>query len=232
MAGRPIAHHQYNVIPVAAAKGLGIIAMKVFADGAMYTKQPKWSRTPEDVVLTVGSPALPSRPLVEYTLSTPGISTAIIGIGRVDDQDKSCQLIQNMAAAQTVLNALSSTDRAEIERKTAGVRDGKTNWFQLPQQPLGAPRDPALSQTRRGERRVVELTWQTAYAGHSPISHYEVLRDGKKVGQVEHKPQTTRLPFNYEDRPPDTASHAYKLVTVDSAGQKAVTQDLRVEPMI
>src|SRR5665647_1742291 len=31
---------QFNVIPVAAAKNIGIIAMKVFADGAMYTKKP------------------------------------------------------------------------------------------------------------------------------------------------------------------------------------------------
>jgi aryl-alcohol dehydrogenase-like predicted oxidoreductase len=220
--------HQHNAIPVAAAKGLGIIAMKVFADGAMYTKDPKWSRAPEDVVLTVGSPALPSRPLVEYALSTPGISTAIIGIGRVEDQDSSCQLIQNLSAAQIRTNGLSSADRAEIERKAAQVKDGKTNWFQLPPQPLGAPREPAITQARRGDRRVVGLTWHTAYAGDSPISHYEVWRDGQKAGQVEHKPQTGKSPFTFEDKPSDTASHGYRLITVDSAGRKSATEEMRV----
>ncbi len=223
--------HQHNAIPVAAAKGLGIIAMKVFADGAMYTKDPKWSRSPEDVVLAVGSPELPSRPLVQYALSTPGISTAIIGIGRVEDQDSSCQLIQNMSAAQILENGLSSTDRTEIERKAAQVKGGKTNWFQLPPQPLGAPRDPAVSQAKQGDRRVVGLAWQTAYAGDSPIRHYEVWRDGQKVGQVEHKPQTTKSPFTFDDKPSDMASHAYKLITVDSAGRKNATEELRVAAM-
>ncbi len=75
--------HQNNVIPVAKAKNLGIIAMKVFSDGAMYTKPSRWSSTPADVVRTVGSRELPSKPLVEYALTTPGIHTAIIGIGQI-----------------------------------------------------------------------------------------------------------------------------------------------------
>ena len=36
---------QYNVIPVAAANNMGVIAMKVFADGAMYTKEATWTST-------------------------------------------------------------------------------------------------------------------------------------------------------------------------------------------
>ncbi|MEX2371828.1 MAG: aldo/keto reductase [Bacteroidales bacterium] len=61
---------QYNVIPVAREKGLGIIAMKVFADGALFTKKADWSSEPSDVVMTVGSEELPSKPLVEYALTT------------------------------------------------------------------------------------------------------------------------------------------------------------------
>ena len=38
-------NHQHNVIPVAKAKNMGIIAMKVFADGAMYSKESRWSGT-------------------------------------------------------------------------------------------------------------------------------------------------------------------------------------------
>ncbi|MGA9753535.1 MAG: aldo/keto reductase [Desulfobaccales bacterium] len=43
-------NHQYNVIPVAVAKNAGLIAMKVFADGAMYGKGNFFSRAPEHVV--------------------------------------------------------------------------------------------------------------------------------------------------------------------------------------
>jgi len=45
---------QHNVIPVAEAKGMGIIGMKVFADAAMYHKEPRWSQTPDDVFKKVG----------------------------------------------------------------------------------------------------------------------------------------------------------------------------------
>jgi aryl-alcohol dehydrogenase-like predicted oxidoreductase len=220
--------HQYNAIPVAAARNLGIIAMKVFADGAMYTKEPKWSRTPEDVVLTVGSPALPSRPLVEYALSTPGISTAIIGIGRIDQDDRNCQLVQNMASAQIRPAGLAQTDREAAEQKAAQVRAGKTNWFQLAQQPLSAPRDAAVAVQKRGDQRTAALTWQTAYAADNPISHYEILRDGQKVGQVGHKPQTSKAPFAFEDKLTDQAAHEYKVVTIDKAGRRAETSDLRI----
>jgi hypothetical protein len=220
--------HQYNAIPVAAAKGLGIIAMKLFADGAMYTKDARWSRTPADVIMRVGSPTLPSRPLVEYSLSTPGISTAIIGIGRIDDRDADCQLVQNMAAAQTAVGALSQSDRERVERTTAAVKDGKTNWFQLPSQPLGPPREPAVVGERRGGLRVVRLTWQTAYAADQPIRHYEIWRDQQRIGQVEHAPQVTKAPFRFEDTLADRAAHAYRMATVDASGRTAATEDLRI----
>lgn len=214
--------------PVAAARNMGIIAMKVFADGAMYTKDPKWSRTPADVVLAVGSSEIPSRPLVEYSLSTPGISTAIIGTGRVDNEDKNCQLIQNLAAAQIRAGGLSQSDREETERRAARIKDGKTNWFQLSSQPLGSPRKPAVVLEKRGDNRIARLTWQTAYAGDMPITHYEIWRDQEKVGEVQHKPQATKSPFSFEDKPADQASHAYSIVTVDAAGRKARTEELRV----
>ena len=124
--------HQHNVIPVAQAKNLGIIAMKVFADGAMYSKESRWSSTPEDVVRTVGTRELPSKPLVEYALTTPGIHTAIIGIGQISDDHLKCQLVQNYYAAQITPDGMSNRRRLEIEEITGGVKDGQTNWFQLP----------------------------------------------------------------------------------------------------
>ncbi len=91
--------HQYNVIPLAQARGMGIIGMKVFADGALYGKPPRWTRSPEEVVRCVGAPALPSAPLVQYALSVPGIATVITGIGQIADAAQHCQLTQNLAAA-------------------------------------------------------------------------------------------------------------------------------------
>ena len=221
-------NHQYNAIPVAAAKGVGIIAMKVFADGAMYTKPATWSRTPADVVRTVGDARVPSRPLVEYTLSTPGIGTAIIGIGHIDGDGRLCQLDQNLSAAQIRPASLGEGDRAEIERLAAQAKQGETNYFQVGQQPLGAPRDPAGTRLVRDSRTVVQLDWHMAWAADRPISHYEIRRDGTRVGQFEHQPQTTKKPFRFVDSSPDKPTHRYEIVTVDAAGRTASSEPLTV----
>jgi aryl-alcohol dehydrogenase-like predicted oxidoreductase len=219
-------NQQYNAIPVAVAKGMGIIAMKVFADGAMYTKDAVWSNKPEHVVHTVGSRSLPSRPLVEYSLSTPGIGTAIIGIGHIDNQPHRCQLAENMSAAQIRPGRLSETDREAIEQDAAQAKEGKTNWFQIPAEPLGPPREAAVIQEHRNGRRIARLTWQTAYAGNQPLSHYEIRRDNRTLGQVEHRPQVTKSPFTFEDALKDKASHVYEVVTVDAAGRRAARDKL------
>ena len=221
-------NQQYNVIPVAAARGMGIIAMKVFADGAMYTKEATWSRRPEHVVRSVGSPSLPSRMLVEYVLSAPEVATAIIGIGQVDDDAGRCQLDQNLSAAQIRPESLSQTDREAIEQKAAEVKGGQTNYFQAAVEPLGPPREPAVAHERRDRQRIARLTWQTAYAADQPICHYEIRRDNRKVGQVEHRPQTTKSPFAFDDVLSDQAAHSYRVVTVDAAGRTATTDELRL----
>jgi aryl-alcohol dehydrogenase-like predicted oxidoreductase len=219
---------QYNVIPVAAAKGMGLIAMKVFADGAMYTKQATWSRTPEHVIRTVGSDTLPSRRLVEYTLSTPGIGTAIIGVGQISDDPKACQLQQNLSAAQIAPMGLGASDRTSIEKVANTVKEGKTNYFQLPKQDLTPAREARVEQEMRDRQRRVGLKWQTAYAGDAPITHYEIWRDHQKVGQVAHHPQTSKKPFEYTDVVRDNAAHAYQVATIDAAGRKALTEGLQV----
>ena len=68
---------QYNNIPVAAARKMGLIGMKTFADGSMYGKPPVFSSKPSQVIRTVGSPSLASHPLIRYSLTTPGICTLI-----------------------------------------------------------------------------------------------------------------------------------------------------------
>ena len=217
---------QYNVIPVAAANNMGMIAMKVFADGAMYSKPATWTSSPNMVVRKVGSDTLPSRRLVEYSLSIPGIHTAIIGTGHIDANSTSCQLQQNLLAAQIQPNALSISDRRDIEKLARTAKEGKTNYFQDPMQALGAARTPAAVQEMRSQKRVAQLKWQTAYAGDEPIVRYEVWRDNQKTGQVAHKPQVRQTPFFFEETLADKAAHRYQIVTVDAAGRTAKTEEV------
>ena len=217
---------QHNVIPVANARGMALIGMKTFADGAMYTKPANWSTKPEHVVRTVGSPRLPSRPLIEYSLTTPGIQTLIVGIGQIADDGESCQLEQNLAAAQIDAQGMSDGDRRAIEKTTASVKEGKTNYFQLPGQELTPPREAAAQQEMRDGGRLVRLRWQTAFAGDEPIVSYEIWRDHEKVTEVAHQPQTTRRPFVFEEAITDAAAHVYQIKTLDAAGRSAATADL------
>jgi len=222
---------QHNVIPVATAKNMGIIGMKVFADGAMYTKESHWTQGPSEVVRTVGSAALPSRPLIEYALTTPGIHTAIIGIGQISDDPVLCQLEQNLSAAQINQSGMKVTDRTEVENMTRLVKEGRTNYFQLPDKGLIAPSNVSVSQKKVGKDRYVEINWNTAFAGNMPLKNYDILRDGKIISSVSHKPQTTKTPFTFVDRLSDNASHEYSIVASDMAGRSAGSELVRVEEM-
>ena len=217
---------QHNAIPIASAKNMGIIAMKVFADGAMYTKEANWSRDPNHVVRTIGSPSLPSRPLVEYALTTPGIHTAIIGIGQINEDPQHCQLDQNLSAAQILPEELTPSDRENVEKMAGLVKSGETNYFQLPARPLSPPRKPAVDQEMRDDQRLVNLTWHTAYAAGEPVQYYEVWRDSQKIARVKHFPQTTHVPFAFEDMLSDRSTHTYKLTAVDRSGNSASTEDI------
>jgi aryl-alcohol dehydrogenase-like predicted oxidoreductase len=209
-------NHQYNVIPVAQARNLGIIAMKVFADGAIYSKEPRWSNKPEDVVRTVGTEAIPSKPLVEYALTTPGVHTAIIGIGQISDDNLNCQLVQNYYAAQIEPDGMSEDERLALESKMGGVKEGKTNWYQLPKTGLTPPDNLKINRDDR-----IEVTWDSAYADEAPLSHYEVLRDGELVGSVKHTPQISMEPFHFTD---DLPGGTYQVVTVDGNGNRSESE--------
>lgn len=217
---------QHNVIPVAAAKNMGVIAMKVFADGAMYTKNPGWTNTSDQVVRTVGSAEFPSRPLIEYTMTTPGIHTAIIGIGHIDDDENLCQLKQNILAAQIAPDGLSDTERIEIEKMAGQIKEGKTNYFQVTEGGLSAPEKLEITTEVRDGQRYVNLAWHSAYAGDEPIKSYEIWRDNAKISEVEHKSQTSLDPFTFTDQPGDKKSHKYKIITVDAAGGNAESEEL------
>jgi aryl-alcohol dehydrogenase-like predicted oxidoreductase len=211
-------NHQHNVIPVAQAKNMGVIGMKVFADGTMYGKEARFSRTPDDVVRIVGTKELPSKPLVEYALTTPGIHTAIIGIGQISDDHLKCQLVQNYYAAQIAPDGMSARQRLKLEDKTGKVRDGKTNYFQHERIDLSPPNNLVIN-----TKKQVEITWDTGYASEAPLSHYEILRDGKKIDRVQHQPQITKEPFRFAD---SSKGSSYQVVTVDQAGHRAESEVL------
>lgn len=210
---------QYNVIPVAQAKNMGIIAMKVFADGAMYTKEPGWSNKPEHVVRIIGTEAVPSKPLIEYVLTSAGIHTLIIGIGEINDDPLKCQLVQNYYAAQIATDALDESQRRELEKIGLKARNGETNYFQLADTGLTPPRNPVI--TKSGN---VKLTWDTSYAGNEPISQYEVICDGQAVATIAHIPQVSKEPYLFET----TTGKEFKIVAVDAAGRRSETALLKV----
>lgn len=208
---------QYNVIPVAKAKNLGIIAMKVFADGALYSKKAEWSNNPDHVVMEVGSESLPSKPLVEYALTIPGIHTAITGIGHIDEDPLKCQLIQNYYAAQIKPDALNEEDRRTIEAKTFNVKEGKTNYFQLDNHGLSAPSNLRSD----GDT----LMWDTAIAGDEPIVKYEVFNGIEKVAEVSHQPQISTEPFKCKGL---KRGESYKVATVDRLGRRVESEGMVV----
>jgi hypothetical protein len=197
---------------------MGVIAMKVFSDGAMYTKEPRWSNKPEDVVRFIGTEAVPSKPLIEYTLTTPGVHTLIIGIGEINDNPLKCQLVQNFYAAQIKSDALGQKERRELEKIGARAHNGETNYFQLADTGLTPPRNAKIIKSGG-----TKITWDTSYAGNEPISHYEIVSGDKVVGTVKHLPQVSKEPFSFQI----TSGKEFKVVAVDTTGRKSATEVLK-----
>jgi aryl-alcohol dehydrogenase-like predicted oxidoreductase len=206
---------QYNVIPVAQARNMGVIAMKVFADGAMYTKEPRWSNKPEDVVRIIGTEAVPSKPLIEYVLTAKGIHTLIVGIGEINDNPLKCQLVQNYYAAQIKPDALGENERRELEKIGARAHNGETNYFQLADNGLTPPRNVRVTKSDG-----VKLSWDTSYAGNEPITHYEIVSGDKVIGTVKHVPQVSKEPFTFEAK----TGKEFKVVAVDAIGRKSASE--------
>lgn len=222
---------QYNVIPLAASKNMGIIAMKVFADGAMYTKPAEWSETPGHVVRTVGSTFLPSHSLIKYSLTTPGIHVAIIGIGHISNKDEECQLTSNLTGAQILPDGLTDSERTAIEELAKKVKDGKTNYFQNAALPLTAPKDISVVQNKENNLRNATVSWNTAFAGDAPIRTYEIWRDGAKIQETPFAPQKTMSPFTYSESLNDKTAHSYIMKVVDGKGRVAESAPVTLEKM-
>ncbi len=218
---------QHNVIPMAKAKNMGVIGMKVFADGAMYTKPAEWSNKVEHVVRTVGAKNLPSKPLIQYALTTPGVDLVIIGIGQISDKFENCQLSNNIEAAQIKPDGLTEAQRIEIEKMAAVVKGGKTNYFQRQAVSLLPPREVNASRQVAMNTEKVIVGWHTAFAGQSPLKKYEVWCDGKKKAEIPFRPQLTTDPITWEDLY-DKQSHKYSVKVIDNDGREAVSEVVTV----
>ncbi|MFC1512233.1 aldo/keto reductase [Candidatus Latescibacterota bacterium] len=223
---------QNNLIPVAKAKNMGVVGMKVFSRANFYLENADAARSPETMYRPIGSDAMPSRPLVEYAVSTPGMNTTIIGIGHIDDDPQRCQLTQNLSAAQVAPSSLSTTDRRTIEQMASRIKGGMTNYYMNEDRGMSEPREAAATQEMRGSQRIVRITWQGAYAGLDPLAEYEIWRGPELVGRVAHTPQITKAPFVFEDSVNDRDYHRYRIVAVDSTGQRLPSGDIAVRAMV
>ncbi|GAB4337987.1 MAG: hypothetical protein Kow0099_11660 [Candidatus Abyssubacteria bacterium] len=229
-------NHQNNVIPVAKAKGLGVIGMKVFADAKFYGRESNtFSNSPDDVYLGVGSKELPSDQLIHYSLSVPGVDILIIGIGHISDSDDPTedQLIADINAAQ-LREPLLRGQMEEIEQRTAEAAGTDTNYFQRPSVGLTPPRGlrANLDSGYRefiGGTPAVYLEWDTSYAGSAPLSHYEIRRGEEKIGEVPHRPQTTLMPFTFRDAEAAQGMNSYRVRAVDAEGAESEWAEISIE---
>lgn len=212
--------HQTNSIPVAHAKGMGIIGMKVFADGVMYGLKQGYAHRPGQSVPTVGQPdKLPYADFIRYSLNPEGMATIITGIGLIDKDDdpQRDQLVANLAAAQAA-KPLSRQEKKDIERTVADLHGTRTNFFQQP----SAGFQPAQGfAVERQSPSHVRLQWHTAYAAGERIVRYEIYRRHERIATVPFRPQTTRTPFSVDDKQAPrghTGGLYYKVRAVDEAG--------------
>jgi hypothetical protein len=207
--------HQNNVLPLAVAKGMGVIAMKVFADGSMYGKPTRFSSDYPDLIFSVGKgeEEMSHRDLVRYPLSLPGVSCAIIGISQTNrEKPQQDQLVANLAAAMT--DAPSALERERIE-KQAGERHPLSNFFQDKNRGIVQPSE--VRARRDGDRVVLE--WNTALAGAKPLVSYEVRSGDRVLLSVPYRPQLTDAPLSASVPASAVGSDPVTVVATDTPPQ-------------
>jgi len=179
--------HQFNVLPVARARGLGVLNMKVFACGAIYTGLKGHAENPGDLVTTVGVPGgIDYADLVRYSVAVPGVASSVIGVTTISrDAPETDQLAANLSAVLT--DATSDAQRARIESTLAEIHGVSTNWFQRRIPDLFQSQTPIVE---RDSNRVV-LRWNTAFAAADEIRSYNVRSGDSLVASLPFRPQTT-----------------------------------------
>ena len=178
------------MLQVARARGMGVIAMKLFADGSFYGKTPRFSRAVEDVIYSVGKPEKASyEDLVRYSLSIPGVSCAVTGIGHIDRaKPANCQLVSNLAAATQDL--ASEAERRRLEAEMAQRYGATTNYFQLEQKGLIQPSIVKVEKIEGSGQ--LSVRWNTAIAAGKPLASYEIAANGKTLLSIPYRPQVTQ----------------------------------------
>jgi len=173
---------------VARARGMAVIAIKLFGQGAMYNRP-----TNPTVIQTVGVPGgVAPADLIRYTLSLPGVDAAAVGIGHINRNDLSDdQLVANIQGA--VAPSASPAELLAIESQVAQIHGTSTNGGFQPaykglQQPTG------VQATRDADRVIIR--WNTALAGDQPIHAYQVYAGANLVATVPFTPQTTLDPLS------------------------------------
>ncbi len=184
--------HQYNVIPVALARGMGIIAMKVFCAGGIYTGMQRQPRETGELIRTVGVPGgVDSADLIRYPLSVPGVAVVIAGVSHIDrEQPEKDQIVCNLAAA--AMDVPSEAERRRIESAVAERHGTRTNYFQEASRGLVHPPAPQVEQD--GDR--VWVRWQTGLAGSEPIRSYKIYSGQDLRAWIPFRPQTTTAPLS------------------------------------
>ena len=190
---RHYSSHQFNVVPLARAKGMGIIAMKVFSAGGIYTGMQRQPNNASELILSVGVPGgAASEDLLRYPLSIPGVSTFIAGIGRIDrDRPEQDQLAANLAAAQ--MDAASEMEKSRIENEVADRHGTATNYFQERQRGLIQPSQVSVE---HGGGRVA-VRWNSALAGSEPVRSYNIYAGEWRLASLPYRPQLTTEPLSF-----------------------------------
>jgi len=148
---------------------------------------------------------------IRYSLDTPGVQTAIIGIGKIDEDPSQCQLAYNLKHAQIKPGDLGEAQRKEIELLALRAKEGKTNYFQKSYQDLTPPREVTVARNEKG----AVISWHTAYAGDAAIDRYEIWKEGAKIAAIPFKPQTTKIPYQFVDKRPGEAAGSYVVKVID-----------------
>ncbi len=214
VADRLFMPFQTNVLPLARAKGMGVIAMKVFADGALVGKAPHWTEGARDVITKVGDVKnrISFHDMIRYPLSLPGVSCAIIGIGHIDRKDPSKdQLVANFAAS--IDAPMTAAERIGIEKRVADAFGPTTNYFQKPAKGLVQPTD--VKTTKLTDRVVV--SWQAGFAGAEPVRWYRIRVGGKTVLTIRAREQLTKAPLTAFITLDEAAAGPVEVIASDAA---------------
>jgi len=184
--------HQHNVIRLAMARGVGVIAMKAFADGVFYGKPSRWCTSWVDLIRTVGkADAVAYTDLVRYPISVPGVSCVLTGITNIDRENPEAdQLVANLRAA--LGDVATPAERRRIEDEVAERHGVNTNNHFQERRGLVQPTDVRLE--RDGDR--VAVRWNSALAGSEPLRSYNVFVGDRQIASLPYRPQTSLAPLS------------------------------------